>query len=65
MLVSVSVRARTKSRIFGLIFVSTVFESVINLNRTKERMVAIKQIPENNISQPLIGEDYQCCGESP
>jgi len=29
----------------------------------KERMVATKQRPENSISQPLIGEDYQCCGE--
>jgi len=38
--------------------------SVINFSRTNERMVAIKQRPENRISQPLIGEDYQCCGEN-
>jgi len=28
-------------------------------------MVAIKQRLENSISQPLIGKDYQCCGQSP
>jgi len=27
-------------------------------------MVAIKQRLDNSISQPLIGEDYQCCAVS-